>query len=55
MPKFEDQKRLIWVFLTKNSLFGYFGTRDLKKLLSNLKSAHSNLPTSKISRKNKNA
>ena len=40
MPKFEDQKRLIWVFLTKNSLFGYFGTRDLKKLLSNLKSAH---------------
>ena len=50
-----DQKCLIWIFLTKNALFGYFWARILKKLLSYLKSAPSNLSICKISRKNKNA
>ena len=40
-----DQKCLIWIFLDWN----------LKTILSYLKSAPSNLPTCKISRKNKNA
>ena len=43
------------MFLTKNALFGYFWARILKKLLSYLKSAPSNLSICKISRKNKNA
>ena len=47
-------KCLIWVFLTKNALFGYFWARTLKMLLSYLKLAPSDLSICKISRKNKN-
>ena len=39
-------------FGTKNTLFGYFCARILKKLLPDFKSAPSNLPIFKISRKN---
>ena len=53
--KIWDQKCLIWVFLTKNAIFGYFWATILKELLSYLKSAPSNLFTCKISRQNKNA
>ena len=49
-----DQKCLIWIFLFKNALFGYFWGRILKILLSYLKSAPSNLSNCKILRKNKN-
>ena len=42
-------------FGTKNVLFGYFRARILKKLLSYLKSAPSNLSNCKILRKTKNA
>ena len=48
------QKCFIWVFLTRNALFGYFWARILKILLSYLKSAPSNLGNCKILRKNKN-
>ena len=40
-----------WVFLTKNTVFRYLWIRIKKKLLSYLKSAPSNLSTSKFSRK----
>ena len=53
--KIWDQKYLIWIFLTKNAIFGYFWTTILKELSSYLKSAPSNLFTCKISRQNKNA
>ena len=48
MPKFGGKKRLIWAFLTKNVLFGYFWSRILKILLSYLKSASSSLSIFKI-------
>ena len=51
--KIWGQKCLIWVFLTKNGLFWYFWALILKKLLSCLKSAPSNLWNCKNSRKNK--
>ena len=54
MPKFGTKKCQIWVFLTKNALFGYFWATIEKKLLSYLKSAPSNLSIYKNSRKNKN-
>ena len=41
-------------FGTKTALFGYIWMRILKKLLSYMKSAPSNLSICKISRKNKN-
>ena len=53
MPKFGT--KMPYLGGTKNALFGYFLVRILKKLLSYLKSALSNLSTCKISRKNKNA
>ena len=42
-------------FLEQKCLFGYFWARVFKKLLSYLKSAHSNLSICEISRKNNNA
>ena len=42
-------------FLEQKCLFGYFWARIFKKLLSYLKSAHSNLSICEISRKNNNA
>ena len=50
-----EPKMPYWVFLTKNAQFGCFGAKILKKLLSYLQSAPSNLSNCKISRKNKNA
>ena len=50
-----EPKMPYWVFLTKNAQFGCFGAKILKKLLSYLQSAPSNLSNCKISWKNKNA
>ena len=49
-----DQKCLIWVFLTKNALFGYFWDIIFKILLSYLKSAPSNFSNCKNLWKKKN-
>ena len=44
----------MYIFGTKNALFGYFWVKILKKLLSYLISAPSNLSNCNTSRKNKN-
>ena len=43
-----DQKSFIWIFLTKNVLFGYVSVRILKILVPYLKSTSSSLSISKI-------
>ena len=47
IPKFREKKKKVSKFGIKNALFGYFWARILKKLLSYLKSAPSNLYDSK--------
>ena len=55
IAKFGTQNNLFGYFSPNMPYMGIFGARILRKLLSYLKSAPSNLSICKFSRKNKNA